>query len=178
MNAKKKIKALELVADLRSGMSETDLMEKYEISEELLQATVRRLIGAEIVDPNEIDDKWNQPLTETQIQEQRRMPRCYPVVSIPIFDLDDMTTELYVRDINERGIQLVGLKAEVDDVKTFVVQVEGFRDVHPFSFEAQCRWTVPSEEDGKCTAGFEITDISITDLVSLQELIRSGTFSD
>jgi hypothetical protein len=108
----------------------------------------------------------------------RRSPRAYPVVTLPIFDVDDPTIEGLVQDISENGVQVSGMDIRVGAKKTFIIQAEESCGIKPFSFDAECRWVSPDSEDQMGMAGFEIISISEKDLEELQMVLQTLVFSD
>jgi hypothetical protein len=111
-------------------------------------------------------------------KDGRRIPRSYPVVQLPIYDVDDPTVEGLVQDLSEKGVQVSGILTEVDQRKTFFIQANEFAAVNPFSFEAECRWVRTSSGDDQCVSGFEITWISDKDLEELRSAIELLAISD
>ena len=115
---------------------------------------------------------------EKSISQMRRTPRGYPVINLAVFDVDDPTTEGYVRDISEKGIQIAGITIRVDQKKTFMVQADNFESVKPFSFDAECRWSRPATDSDPCISGFEIINISEHDLEELQKVVELLSLTD
>ena len=111
-------------------------------------------------------------------KDGRRIPRSYPVVQLPIYDVDDPTVEGRVQDLSEKGVQVSGILTEVDQRKTFFIQANEFAAGNRFSFEAECRWVRPSSDDDSCVSGFEITGISDKDLEELRAAIEFLALSD
>lgn len=111
-------------------------------------------------------------------KDKRQVPRCYPVVELPIYDVDDPMVEGLVWDISEKGVQVVGIKARVDQRKTFFIQANDFGSFSPFSFEAECRWVATEAESDRCVCGFEILGISDKDLEELRKVIDLLALSD
>jgi hypothetical protein len=62
---KRKVKATELVKDMRSGMDDNALMHKYELSERQLEMVFQKLIDADFITAVEM---WERAkLSDTQI---------------------------------------------------------------------------------------------------------------
>jgi hypothetical protein len=70
-----------------------------------------------------------------------------------------------------------GLEAQVGELKNLVVVPDEFLDIEPFSFEAKCQWSRMGNKGKICNAGFEITDISESNFIQLQELLQLMTYS-
>ena len=54
MEPKRKIKAKEIVNDIREGMSDSQLMEKHSLSSKGLQSVFRKLVDAKAITPREV----------------------------------------------------------------------------------------------------------------------------
>jgi PilZ domain len=117
-------------------------------------------------------------LTKSEISQMRRSPRAYPVVTLPVFDVDDPTIEGLVQDISESGVQISGMDTRIGAKKTFIIQAAESCGIKPFSFDAECKWVRPAEEGEMGIAGFEIISISEKDLEELQKVLQTLVFSD
>ena len=54
---KRKITAREVLRDIRSGLSDQDLMEKYTLSAQGLQSVFHKLVNAGVITQAELDDR-------------------------------------------------------------------------------------------------------------------------
>ncbi len=63
--AKRKITAREVLRDIRSGLSDPDLMEKYTLSAQGLQSVFNKLVTARVITQAELDDRV--PITERTV---------------------------------------------------------------------------------------------------------------
>lgn len=176
MPAKRSIRASEAVGDIRKGMSNHDLMLKYRLTPDGLRSLLRKLVHARVLARDEMEMRestLSAPLVQTQL---RQTPRCYPAEMFPIYDMDDLTTELLMKDLSERGVQIVGMQPTIGEQKTFLIQALAFQDIDPLIFEARCRWTRQDVTDaGETTlvSGFEIVGIDEADLGELRKFIRA-----
>jgi hypothetical protein len=176
MAAKRTIKAKDIVNDLRSGLTNLQLMEKYGLSSKGLQSIFVKLIDAKAVRAGELDDRV--PLVDdTAILDQRRiLPRNFVIVKIPVYDTEDITLEGHIRDITVKGLQVAGIPASTGDLKSLIIQPDEFADIHPFVIDVICRWFKPGTEFERCLAGFEITEISEESVHELQNLVQVLAF--
>jgi len=62
---KRKITAREVLRDIRSGLSDQDLMEKYTLSAQGLQSVFHKLVSAGVISQPELDDRV--PITERTV---------------------------------------------------------------------------------------------------------------
>lgn len=171
MHPKRKIKAREFVYDLRLGMTNDELAEKYGLSTLGLRKMFRKLVDGRFVGQEEVAARveWTE-----EPGARSRGPQLGDRISgsrFPIYDLYDMSAEYYVEDISEKGLQILGIDTYMGETRTFVVQGYAFEDIQSFSFDAECRWTKAEEEDSFSRAGFEITDISEDGLRALRTLL-------
>jgi hypothetical protein len=174
MTPKRTIKAKEIVSDIRLGLTNQQLMDKYTISLNGLNNIFRKLVQAHALEESELEARLSLPLETSAIGKRRVLQRNYVFVRLPIYDMENLVNEGQVIDINEEGFQVTGIETEVGENKGFLIQADYFADVYPFSFEAQCKW-VSKNEDEQCAAGFDITSISEGGLEELRKLIRMLT---
>ncbi len=179
MTEKRKISAREVIFDTRKGMTNNDLMHKYGLSPRGLASVFKKLLAAHIILEEELEGRIPVVAADTvEVEKARAMSRNYPVVTLPVYDIDDITTDGQIMDITERGLQVLGLNALVGDRKSLLIQADDFADVYPFVFEAECRWVRSDPEIQAVVAGFEITNISDGGLQELRKLIPQLTLGD
>lgn len=176
MSEKRKIKAKEIVVDIKSGMSDEDLMEKYNVSEKGLKSIFQKLIDAGSIEQSQLEERIPPDRLKTYGEKPRDLHRNYVFVKLPIYELENLLHEGQVVDITEGGLQILGIEAKVGEKKGFLIQADYFADVFPFSFEAECKWAT-QEKDGRWRAGFKILSISDTGLEELRKLIRMLSLS-
>ena len=176
MAAKPTIKAKDIVNDLRSGLTNLELMEKYGISSKGLQSIFAKLIEAKAVRDGELDGRVPFADDTVNLDQKRILPRNFVVFKLPVYDNEDMTLEGQVQDITEKGLQVEGIPASVGDFKTLIIQSDEFADIHPFVIEVRCMWANPGTENEPCSAGFEITEIAEESVHELEKLVQSLTF--
>jgi hypothetical protein len=112
-------------------------------------------------------------------EDHRCDPRQQTVISVPIYDRNEPGNQGVVLDISERGLQIIGLKAEVGERKTMILdggcilgEAGSTARQYVCSFQAECRW-VQLDGDGGSIAGFRIKVISLRSLEVVKELVRS-----
>jgi hypothetical protein len=171
MSEKRTIKAKEFSKDIRSGVTDAELMHKYGLTINSLHRIFSKLVDACLITEEEIKQRQIDSGDASDWSRHRGMQRNYVFVQLPIYDMDDILTEGLVVDITERGLQVDGISSEIGDKKSFLIQADYFADVYPFSFDVLCRW-VNSGSDDFITAGYEITNISEGGLEQLKKLIR------
>ena len=172
MSPKRTIKSKEIVSDIRSWMSNQQLMDKYHISLDRLQNVFKQLIDAGAIERGELVAR--HPHERLSIENLRNHHRNYVFVGLPIYDLKNLLKKGTVIDISEVGLQISGVPTNVGDTKDLLIQADYFVDVYPFIFEAQCRWVSMSEYE-KLLSGFEVTSITDGGLEELRKLTRMLT---
>lgn len=179
MQAKRKIGVKSLVNDIRAGFSNLELMEKYSLSSKGLLSAFNKLIASQAMEEDELAERIPTFDDTVDINHAREFPRCYPALGLPIYDKGNTEAEYHVVDLTEKGVQVIGIGAEVGVSKTLVINAEGIDErIKPCAFDAECRWVKLDHKKGRSIAGFEITNISDKDLHVLQHIIRLLAFCD
>jgi len=177
MPTKRTIKAKDIVTDIRSGMTDAELMDKYQLSAKGLESLFQKILEAKAMQPAEFYDRKPRRDDTVALENLRRSPRNYLAFPLPIVEAPDFENEGTVVDINEHGLQVSGIEATAGDTKDFLIRADELQEIYPFGFQAICRWA-KKEPDGTPVAGFEITDIPEGSLQELRKLIRSLTIPE
>jgi PilZ domain len=179
MHAKRKIVVKSLVNDIRAGFSNLELMEKYSLSSKGLLSAFNKLIASKAMKEDELDRRLPTFDDTVDIDHAREFPRCYPALGLPIYDEEDSEAEYHVVDLTEKGVQVLGIAANVGDTKSLIIKAGGLdQKIKPCVFDAECRWVKEDHKKGLSIAGFEITDITDKDLEVLLHIIKLLTFCD
>ena len=172
----REIKASELVQEIRAGMSDFDLLEKYGLSAKGLEKAFRMLVEAGAVNAEELRDRPQSGYDTVFIESLREIPRYYLALTVEIYERTRPEIKGKLRDITEQGVGITGIEARAGEVKSFVIPAEKFIDVDRIVFEAECIWTKREEPNGQFSSGFRIARISEQCLNDLRALIRSVAF--
>jgi len=178
MTTKRTIKAKDIVNDIRSGMTNLQLMEKYNLSSKGLQSIFTKLMDAKAVKDRELDGRTPLADDTVNLNQMRVLPRNYLFVHLPVYEADDMKIEGQIGDITEKGLLVAGIPVGVGDYKTLLVRAEDFDNIRPFTFRAECRWAKSATAVEPYSAGFQITNITEEALEDLRKLIHALTFGD
>ncbi len=179
MPSKRMISAKDVVSDIKAGLSNLALMEKYQLSSKGLLSAFTKLIESNAVSEDNL--RGRMPIFDDTvcISHERHFPRCYPALGLPIYDKESPEVEYHVLDLTENGVQVVDINAEVGEKRSFVIKAEGLDEsIRPCAFNAECRWVREDTEIGRSVAGFEITDMSDRDLEAERHIIALLTFCD
>lgn len=173
MPAKRKIKAKDIVTDIRAGINDRELMTKYQLSSKGLQSIFHKLLHAKAIRESELSGRMSLSQDTVDLDQNRKLPRNYILVPLPIYDVENMAAEGRAIDITEKGLQVTGIEGKIGEDKGFVIQADEFADVYPFHFTARCKWmTGGSSNRAQPIAGYEITSLSDGSLKELRNLIR------
>jgi hypothetical protein len=163
-----KIKGRDILDDIHSGMSNDDLMEKYEMSAQALQSAFDQLLSSGLITSKAVQIR-SLPNTATESTTvTTRLPRDYLVIQVPIYETKKNTQGI-VRDLTEETVGIIGIESRLDDVKSFVIQIDGSSD--KILFQARCRW-VKQDSNGEHLCGFRIISITRENLGRLRNLIQ------
>ena len=171
---KRKIAANEILADIRAGLTNLELRDKYRLSKKGLWTIFSKLITANLLQIEELKDRFLSPEGTVIRDGMRRYARGYPPGTLLVRDLDDLRNDYRVQDISVAGIKVIGFQTVVGETKTFLCNLDDLEeDASSFTFQAECKWTGIEEKESSPVAGFEITSISERDFEQLQKLLRS-----
>jgi len=172
-----KIKARDLLEDIRSGLSDSELMEKFEMSLPALQSAFQQLIEARLITRKELRSRSESSSGDQPGDDTRRLPRNYLVIPLEIYDCNDAANKGVIRDLTEKGLGIFGIRSALDEVKRLIIPQSDLNAFAPVSFEARCRWT-KKDEQGEYLSGFQIVSIEEQDLNTLRQLIEELSFGD
>jgi len=161
-------------------MGDVPIMEKYALSPEEYMEILQQLKRESALWPVEPPPPKHEPEPEEHDdQTQRRtVPRCYMVINRAICDAGNPSIRGIVTDINEKGVQIVGLRAVMNEVRAFSIGQDRLSPGSDLQFEAVCRWVKKGPRLEEWQAGFEITKISGRNLLRLRKLIQELTFCE
>ncbi len=174
MSPKQQISAKEFIQDIRSGMTYSELLEKYKLSPNRIQRIFRGLIDGQVMTLDELGGRYAlfDYTVQHGIESVRLLFRHVVNFVLPICEKEKPKTLGIVLDITEGGVGLKGIEAITGESKNFAIPANKFFDVAQVEFRAQCRWVNREESSGKCISGFEITNISPGAAVELRKLVQ------
>ncbi len=172
MATKRIIDAKDIVNDIRWGMSEAELMEKYNLSSKGLQSAFSKLIEGGIMTFEEIYSQYQTGADTVTVRNMRTLPRYNLTVAVAIYEPDQPETRGLLRSVTEKGIGITGIEARIGEIKAFVIPCKDYLEIDHISLEAECRWMVPKKGADRWMGGFQITKISKDDLTHFRALIQ------
>jgi hypothetical protein len=94
---------------------------------------------------------------------------------IPAYDAKTRRFVGLVQDINEKGIQLFGVKVDINASFNLIIYASDFVKTSPLYFQARCRWARKEGPQGYFVSGFEITNIGSAAKENLRKLMEYVT---
>ena len=170
MSEKRTIKASDIVKDLREGLSDHELMEKYKLSIKGLESIFRKLEDSKTVKRSELYGRMQSFEDTVNLASMRKLPRNFLTLALRIYEHGHPSNEGELLDVNEKGVGVRGLEVKPDQTLGLVIVASGFVDIRDIRFEAVCRWR-KQEQEGAWASGFEITSIPDEDLTNLRKII-------
>ena len=171
------IDARDIVKDIRSGMTDSELMKKYDLSSEGLRFALQTLTDTEVIALEELYAASSSAYDTVFVENMRELPRHHLSMAVTIYEATRPEVKGTLRDITEKGVGITGISARVGEVKTLVIPAETFIEADKIVFEAKCAWAQTEGTEDQYSAGFQITSISEQCLEDLRSLIRSVCFS-
>lgn len=172
----RKLSISDFVTDIGGGMSKSDLMKKYGLSEDMLRLASKKILAKRV---KTLPDDDPETLVEDVpgLVATREFVRHEVDFDLPVYDATCPEILGAVRDVSEEGVGVTGIRANLGEHKTLVVLSDEFGQFSSFEFEGYCRWCYTDPRDGACLTGFGVNKISKDDLRQLQKLVRVVTTS-
>jgi hypothetical protein len=166
----RKIKAHEIVADIRAEVSDFELMAKYELSVQELQKILTKLVDAGRIRKAELEERnpfFDDPANRVQT---RRFTRTYLRIPLDIRDIADPGRTGLVTDLSRDGFRTRGLVPAFGEEKEFLIGSSVVsREIR---IRATCVWGKESGRDSHALeAGFQITHVSDEDLKEISTIV-------
>ena len=178
MSNQKRIKAGDIVRDIRSGMTDAALMEKHELSVRGLQNLFTQIVTTGIMQADELSGRCSEQDGTVILDDPRTLPRVSLHFSLPIRTSDYPQTSGLIEEISEKGLRARNIQAVVGEIKTFVIPSDHLFAIEPVTLEATCRWVKQDGPNGQCIAGFEINSVVSGSLGELIAVIQSIPLED
>jgi hypothetical protein len=169
---KRIIQARDIAKDIRAGMSDGDLMEKYGLSAKGLESAFTKLANSGIVTVGEIYGQRRSGQDTVIIDDVRDLPRHFLSMTIPIYEAAHEQRKGLMREVTEKGVGISGIRARIGEVKSLVISCRPFLEVDNIWLEAECIWMNAGKKTEEWYGGFQIIKISPKDLKNLRQLIQ------
>jgi uncharacterized protein (DUF433 family) len=172
------IDAGDIVKDIRAGMTDSELMEKYQLSSEGLRFALQTLTDTKVIALDELYGASPTVHDTVFVENMRELPRHYLAIAVEIYESKHPRIRGMLTNVTEKGIAATGMSARVGESKTLLIPAGDFIEADPILFEAECRWAREEKETGEWAAGFQITKISENCMEDLRRLIQALPFFD
>lgn len=174
MRPKRQIPVKQFLNDMKAGMTDLQLMEKYRVSSRGLQRVFKKLLDVDAVTPAELrtrvpsfEDTVSLDFENLQFPTEEHL-ECL----VPVYDATDPTYTGSICEIGDNGLTIEGLPAKPDEVRRIVVAAQDFFEIESFTVEVRCLWAKPALAGKPPVAAFEITSIAQNDSPNLRSLVR------
>jgi hypothetical protein len=174
MANKVKIAAQDIVRDFNKGVSHSEIMKTYGLSERAFLWVCSELVRVGLLRAQDLPVDVVSKETDSATMHSRSSDRYELTYQLPVYSTSEPKIVGAVEDISEQGIRVTGIRAKVGQKITLVIPKDEFGEFATLSFDANCRW-VRKGLDGKPVLGFEIDHISIRDMEELRFLMKAFT---
>ena len=163
------IKVSEIINDVRMGMSDSEMMEKYKLSSNGLASTFKKLLDSKAISSFDFV-QWSALFCERpEVKNIRVFPRDNLKLRLPIYEAGHSEMRGEVLNISDGGLAVRGLEAQVNDTRSFLIPIKGAAVL----FKAKCRWIKQEPVHGATVRGFDVIDVLKGNWDKLLELIQA-----
>ena len=173
--AERERRAVQILADYRSGMTVAEIAKKNGFLAANFNNILKRLERLLFLSHDNSTGKTGSHCTEYGARDRRSFPRLQrPVLTTRIYEADVPEKTGLILDLSESGIGVRGIESQMGQEKTLFMNVGDFDDYEPLTFECRCQWiSVYDDTQRDLCAGFEITSISEKSLVCLKTVLAA-----
>lgn len=165
-----KIKARDIVSDIRARLSDFELMVKYDLSSDGLDTVLNRLANEGEIRLEELQERsafFDDPANR---RETRACPRAYLRVPLPVHESNNPSNRGVITDMSLIGFRVRGISAEIGDEKDLIIDASGIESGCTIELGATCRWSNKMGGDKWLwETGFKIARITPEGLSTIQK---------
>jgi hypothetical protein len=172
MHKPEKIDVGKILADIRAGMGDVPIMERYQLSPRLYGRILDRLRQTGVISSDHLAGRMSVGDTTSDDLEKRSHKRNYVLYPIAVYDANNPVNNGALNDITQTGFQVQGMNVEVDEIGTYMIRSDALAVHSPFTLDAICRWVQMDQETNQLIAGFEISAIPQEGQEELSRLIE------
>jgi len=168
-------RAVQILADCRSGMTVAEIAKKNGFLVANFSNILKRLEDPHFLSEGNGTSKTGSRCTEHGDRDRRSFPRLQrPVLTTRIYDAVVPEKTGLILDLSESGIAVSGIESQIGQEKSLFMNVGDFVEYEALTFECRCRWiSVSDDAQRDLWAGFEITSISDYSLGCLKTVIAA-----
>jgi hypothetical protein len=168
---KRKIDAGPIMADIRSGMGDVPIMEKYQITPNEYLKIITKLPTVSSTAARQKREAAPVSVAIPQRADKRARPRGHLLYRVTVQDLKNLDYRGKLNDISEQGLQVCGIPMNQSQARSLLIRSDVYLREPPLVVEAACRWTYGIGEHSEPLAGLQITEISRKDLKVLKRML-------
>jgi hypothetical protein len=171
----------QVLQDVRSGMGDAELKEKYKLSSAGLVRLLERMVDSNLISHSELSEISEAYRNKVGRIYGRRQVRAQISVPIPVHDMSSLSSSTtgLLRDISLEGFRIVGIKCHVGDIKTFQLPLDMFTEAHPLILVGECSWvTQKVGEQNYWVTGYHMETVSDTDSDAITKFINFLLFTE
>ena len=160
--------------DLRSGMTDPELMEKYKLTPRGLGTVFRNLLNsrkvrfAHLLKRSEVQANLPELVADLRSESREHLE-----FLLPISDSENPENTGFVHDITDDGVGARGVKAQVDEIRTYIIAADDYFRAEPVVFKGICCWVDEKEDRWESGAGFKVVKPLQGSLEELRRLVEA-----
>jgi hypothetical protein len=171
----------QVLQDIRSGMGDAELQEKYKLSSKGLVRLLERLVDSKLISQAELSEMSGAYRNKVGRIYGRSHVRAHITVPIPVYDIGAIGSSAIglLRDISLEGFRIAGIESNVGDVKTFQLPLDMFMKAHPLILVGECFWVAPRVgNQSYWVTGYRMETVTETDADAITKFINFLLFTD
>jgi hypothetical protein len=181
MSPLREIKGKQILTDIRSGLTDSQLREKYKLTQAGLENVFKQLVAIRAIGVEELNARstGSTVIDEFDLAPRVRVtPRDEVDFPLSAYEIKHPLRTGYVRDISEHGLGTRGIPSDLGQIMTLVVRADEFFQTDPVVVDVKCCWTERDDHHDELLAGFEVVRSLKGGLHELQQLIQALSFED
>jgi hypothetical protein len=181
MATKRVINTRKVAEDIRSGLTDAQLMKKYGLTPKGLSVVLNKLVEVQIISFDDLQQRepdFENGTVYTPPSDFRRFERDKVDFPLPVYEQQNPRARGFVLNISENGMGVRGIRSAVHQTKTYVIQADEVFQVAPVVCDATCRWIESAREDRSCVGGYEVITFLSGDFNAVQHLMRALTLEE
>ncbi len=178
---RRRIVSSQILQEIRSGMGDAELKEKYKLSPKGLVRLLERLVDSKLISHSELSDRSGAYRNKVGRIYGRSHVRAHITVPIPVYDIGSVGSSAIglLRDISQEGFRIAGIESNVGEVKTFQLPLDMFMQAHPLILVGECSWVnTRIGNRNYWVAGYRMETVTETDADAIAKFIDFLLFTD
>jgi hypothetical protein len=160
----------DVIHDVRSGLTASQLMIKYELSPKQVMNVFKQLEDG-MPRPADIYPRSWSINSKDHGRRTRSLPRHDVNVPLLVHEMQDTRVRGLVLDISEKGLRIHGMEAIFRRERNLTIRSEEIFGIRSVMFLAECRWVKKNGSHGHSFSGFEIVEIVPQHHENLKKLV-------